>query len=736
MFFLKHLFRFSYFTLFLTRVMALVFCLSLMAMPHSAKAQAARLDSLKEADDDDDESSVQSCIDILNRFYWQVTITGKNGETRQFETKRPDTMLLNNVSLVKMATAFAVSPRLTGHTSALEYSVNGDLEVKANGEDILRTGVFNKTKNTGLSQTELKGFENLTFKDTTSSLEINYIPNPRIKILNLKLKLADLANTEKEQERRMAQKAYFYSIGYYFLAFSIVFMLFFLFLRQKTENLYFALFCLCAALYCICKTSSVYLYNILALFFFVYSFDFISFFFAKVLRNKNRSRISLFVRLTLTALCFHPAILYDLTFFGLPLHNNVTIGNSTGMSAPIILILVFVVLFLISFISSVVNLIRGFRQKRWEARTIVYVVILALFLSFLLPTGSAVTIPWLHRFLVMLSGMGIYLYPIGAAIVLSRTNGLNQKKLLDQLVSIKNLSEENLAREKEKKQLLENQNTELERKVDERTQEVLRQKEIIEIKNKSITDNLIYAQRIQSAILPDIRLIYKALEQSFILYLPKDIVSGDFYAFAERNGRVLIIAADCTGHGVSGAFMSMIGSSLLNQIINERGIDRPDLILNVLNTLIIDTFRQTENESSAAADGMDISICSFDLRTLELQYAGANRPLWLIRNNDFILIKPDKFPIGGMQAAKDRQFTNHTLQLQQNDTLYIFTDGYADQFGGEKGKKLMSAKFREMLQSIQSMPMPEQESYLRHHFEKWKGAHEQVDDVLVIGVRV
>ena len=252
-------------------------------------------------------------------------------------------------------------------------------------------------------------------------------------------------------------------------------------------------------------------------------------------------------------------------------------------------------------------------------------------------------------------------------------------------------------------------------------------------KNKEITDNINYAQRIQSAILPDIRLIYKTLEQSFILYLPKDIVSGDFYGFAERDNKVIIIAADCTGHGVSGAFMSMIGSSLLNQVINEKGITEPAAILNHLNAAVIEALNQSNNESN---DGMDVSICAFDLKHQKIEYAGANRPLWLARNGQMLSFSPDKYPIGGLQIARDRSFTNHIIDLQKSDTFYIFSDGYADQFGGEKGKKLMTSKFKEKLLAIQNEPMREQELILREYFLEWRGANEQVDDVLVIGVRV
>ncbi len=255
----------------------------------------------------------------------------------------------------------------------------------------------------------------------------------------------------------------------------------------------------------------------------------------------------------------------------------------------------------------------------------------------------------------------------------------------------------------------------------------------LQVKNKAITDNVTYAQRIQSAILPDLKLISKAFPQSFVLFLPKDIVSGDFYVFAEKNDRTLIIAGDCTGHGVSGAFMSMIGSSLLNQIINEKGFVLPSTILNELNKAVIESLKQSENDSS---DGMDVAVCSLNRERNELHFSGANRPLWLIRGNELSQIRPDKIPIGGLQVARERSFTNHVIMLQPGDSLYIFTDGYADQFGGDHGKKLMTAKFKETLLSIQHLAMPEQEKHLNNVFSQWKGNHEQVDDVLVIGVKV
>ncbi len=257
----------------------------------------------------------------------------------------------------------------------------------------------------------------------------------------------------------------------------------------------------------------------------------------------------------------------------------------------------------------------------------------------------------------------------------------------------------------------------------------------LQVKNNEITDNINYAQRIQSAILPNIDFIYANLRQTFIMYIPKDIVSGDFYAFAKKNNRSIMVTGDCTGHGVSGAFMSMIASSLLNQVINERNIEEPALILSQLNTLVIETLRQSENESN---DGMDVAICSFDSELKSLQFAGANRPLWIVRDkaHEIEVIKPDKFPIGGLQMARERKFTNYEVPLGIGDTVYLFTDGYADQFGGANGKKLMTAKFKEALLHIRHLGMKEQEAYLRKYFFEWKQDHEQVDDVLVIGVRV
>ncbi len=259
------------------------------------------------------------------------------------------------------------------------------------------------------------------------------------------------------------------------------------------------------------------------------------------------------------------------------------------------------------------------------------------------------------------------------------------------------------------------------------------QKKLVEEKNKDITDSINYAKRIQEALLPQKELKYKLFPDAFVLFQPRDIVSGDFYWFAERNGKKIIAAVDCTGHGVPGAFMSMIGNAFLNEIVNEKGITEPGIILSELRHLVINALKQSGAEGEQR-DGMDISILSFS-ESNEVQWAGANNRLLLIRNGECKEYTPDKRPIGFFRG-KGLPFKNHKIEIQKNDSLYIFTDGYADQFGGPNGKKLKYKYFLETILTIQNRSMANQEEILLKKINDWKGDLEQVDDILVIGIRV
>ena len=251
----------------------------------------------------------------------------------------------------------------------------------------------------------------------------------------------------------------------------------------------------------------------------------------------------------------------------------------------------------------------------------------------------------------------------------------------------------------------------------------------LEVALKNINDSIEYSKRIQNAILPPLRVVKEHLKDSFILYKPKDIVAGDFYWMENKDGKILFAAADCTGHGVPGAMVSVVCNNALNRSVREHGLTNPGEILNKTREIVVQEFEKSDEE---VKDGMDIALCSIDDMTLE--YAGAHNPLWIIRQKELIEIKGDKQPIG--QFFKHKPFTSHTIQLQKNDVIYIFSDGYADQFGGENGKKFKIKAFKNLLLSIQDKSMDEQKAFIDDHFKSWKGDLEQLDDVCVIGVRL
>lgn len=261
-----------------------------------------------------------------------------------------------------------------------------------------------------------------------------------------------------------------------------------------------------------------------------------------------------------------------------------------------------------------------------------------------------------------------------------------------------------------------------------------KKKDEIEKKNREMLDSINYASTIQSAILPSDELWRNCLPDSFVLYQPKDIVSGDFYWLEQTENEVLFAAVDCTGHGVPGALMSIIGANGLNQAVSEHGLSIPADILNYLTTSVNESLRKSER-SSYVKDGMDIAICSIDLRTKKLQFAGAYNPLVIVRNGEATVIKGDRIAIGSMDNA-GKGFTNHEVELQAGDCIYIYSDGFADQFGGTDGKKLKSTPMLKILAGLHQMAIHDQEKYLRDFFLQWKGSLEQVDDICVIGVRV
>lgn len=273
-----------------------------------------------------------------------------------------------------------------------------------------------------------------------------------------------------------------------------------------------------------------------------------------------------------------------------------------------------------------------------------------------------------------------------------------------------------------------------------RTEKIIRQK------NEDITDSINYAKRIQRSMLPKEEELDEILQEHFVLYLPKDIVSGDFYwatrirltpegKASEHSKELTVVAAvDCTGHGVPGALMSIIGNTLLNQTIKNRNINSPAEALDFLNNELPKNLRAGKGE--VIRDGMDMTMCAIDFSTYAVNFAGANNPIFIVRDGVIGEVKADKQPVSGSTDEIKKPFTNHVLQFKKSDLIYLFTDGYADQFGGPKGKKFKYKPFQELLLRNSKLPMHEQKIALEKAFSDWKGDLEQIDDVLVIGIRM
>lgn len=312
---------------------------------------------------------------------------------------------------------------------------------------------------------------------------------------------------------------------------------------------------------------------------------------------------------------------------------------------------------------------------------------------------------------------------------------------------------------------LESYYNELEQKVKDRTREIQQQKEeilaqrdaiedqrdLLADKNKSIqdaykeiqaqkkhiTDSIVYAQRIQNAILPSDKIINKLIPENFILYKPKDIVSGDFYWVDKIPNKSIIAAVDCTGHGVPGAFMSIIGTNELNFALHSKKAKHASEILDALSEGVERSLSQ-EAEKSSVKDGMDIALCVIDYKNMILEFAGAYNPLYLVRNGEMQIFKADKYAIGSHSDYPERKYTNHIIPLEKDDVLYIFSDGYPDQFGGPKGRKFMYKRFREYLLEISNQPLALQKELLQKENADWMGMGKeiQVDDIIVIGIKI
>ncbi|MES2139417.1 MAG: SpoIIE family protein phosphatase [Bacteroidota bacterium] len=539
------------------------------------------------------------------------------------------------------------------------------------------------------------------------------------------------------------------ALGIFFLSLGFVHLLFFLFYRKHITNLYYSIFVfLFGSVFFIPAISFNSFDPELSITLNYYFWFFLSFFFYAMFVL----HYSLFKRPVTKYFWFSTliliAVLISLTFKSIEFTKY--------------LLYSFIISTVVASFFMVIKSIRKKIDGAWIIGTgsLVFLLFLGFITIQLIFTDSFSV----HSsiFYIVLIFIALISIPVSMSVYLARQFAMTNYDLEKKLVEVESLSAKSIEQEKEKQKILETQKETLEIQVKERTSEIVEQKKVIEEKNKDITDSINYAKNIQEAILPSNELKNKLFPDSFILFKPKDIVSGDFFWFAEKNNKKIIAACDCTGHGVPGALMSMIGNNILNQIVNEKGITSPDEILNHLHKEIRKTLNQEEQNDSR--DGMDIAIITFNDQT-EIEFAGAQRPLWIVAPPDLLKgeenqrtnqenlafafpspsgrsgeaslteIKGNKFAIGGAQSETERKFTKNKISLMKGDCLYIFTDGYADQFGSSN-KKLMTKRFKEILISIQEKQMDEQKNFLEDFIEKWKGNTEQIDDILVIGIRI
>ncbi len=303
--------------------------------------------------------------------------------------------------------------------------------------------------------------------------------------------------------------------------------------------------------------------------------------------------------------------------------------------------------------------------------------------------------------------------------MLKKSKEVAQRRIIDQL-------RENAA-------LKDKVNRELEDKVQERTFEIQAQKEHIEKQNKEIKYSFDYAKKIQNTVLPRNEVFENLFGEHFIFFKPRDIVSGDFYWISQSDHRIVLTAADCTGHGVPGSLMSMLGITMLHEIVNEKNVDHSEEILNQLRLSIARTLKQ-EGKIGEQKDGIDMALVIYNTKTRQLEFSGANNPIYIIRNGEMLEYKGNNMPVAYYDRMSD--FTRYTIDMKQGDRVYMFTDGFPDQFGGPQGKKFKYRPFKDLLLEVHERPMEEQHRILSLIFDEWKGDLSQIDDVLVIGLRL
>ncbi len=673
-------------------------------------------------------------ITIFNRFSWDVRTFKGSKELLHYQRCSPDSVDLDNADKIELKTSFEVDSNLLYKTFVFHSINKSSLFVRINGNEIIKIIKPLKIKRFVLLDEEEEQYYYFSFPQKKVTIEISIINSDLSKAFEGKFEIGTLQWKDERIHAEGTRDKNSISISFYYLAIGIILLILFLFYKKSIENFYFAFFCI--------LFSFSYASGLLPLSSFVgslfssltaYSLNFLASYLSIILTGKVRSKI--------------PVVIFSIVIGTLMLIQ--TVFQYYKVSTFIVFASIFYLIY--NFCICVYLLFQGGSKKKWEVKFITYGFFTALFfiigISFIviMLSQSNPNFDFTKSLIFAYSYIiGLLIIPLTIAVIIGKRNGLNQKELTEQLSEIKILSEQNIQKEKEKQVILSEQNTLLEEKVKARTTDLQHQKEIVEEKNREILDSIEYALRIQTAILPPSRIVKQYLINSFILYKPKDIVAGDFYWMETIGDLVLFAACDCTGHGVSGAMVSLVCHNALNRAVREFNLEQPASILNKTSEIVVENFAKSEAEIK---DGMDISICAYNTKTKTLDWAGANNPLWLIKDGEFIEIKADKQPIG--MDENNHPFTNHQITLNTGDSIYIFSDGFADQFGGQQqpaslsnqaiqGKeiKLTRRRFKDLILSIQTSPLQEQGTVLEKFIVDYRRDIEQTDDILVIGVRI
>ena len=674
-------------------------------------------------------SDTIEAVNIFERYVWDTYAYKGNQQIGKYLSCSPDTISFpEEANRIFLRQTFEFDTLLVGKTFVLQYYTYSKTSIKMNGKKVLETGqpgIINYLKRQ--YQLEDKNIyfsipkKKITFEVEVSPSFFNFDSKESIDLMSLRYK-------DKIQKNSNTDGLEDISVLFFYLAIGIILITQFIYFKKLKENLYFSLFCICIAIVIGSDYIDLpfYVGNMIT-FSEAFSMHFLACFLSVVLSEKERTQWPLLI---ISIVLFLYAVL------------QIIFPYTNLWLTFLIINLIFIVYHLFVCIYL---LFQGGTQKKWEVKYITYGFIAWLVIIVILMFTSAYASD--NEIYNKTVTMSFLMFPMIIGVISGKRNGLNQQQMIEQLDEIEKLSILNLAREKEKQQMLANQNIILEEKVIARTTEVVKQKELLELKNKEITESIEYALLIQSAILPQKKIVRSYLKDSFILYKPKDIVAGDFYwmesvmtqdlsgevnnvNYQTSENIIIFAACDCTGHGVPGALVSVVCYNALNRAVREFGLTEPAKILDKTAQLVADNFSQSEEKIK---DGMDVSICALNTHTKELKWAGANNPLWICRNGTIIDTRADKQSIGINEDM--HPFTPHQFKLEYGDILYLFSDGYADQFSSND-KKLMKKNFKELLLSIQDKNMDEQSKYLDTFITDWRGNMAQTDDILVIGVKI